>query len=312
MGSQQPRPEKSCLSQPPPPNAALDPAAETFLPLLSLPTTVNPQPPQILTQAPAVLHHSVQAQAQVHQHGEVTPQPAAHLQSPPTSRSDGDQAQPGPRNPNLQQTSENDFNTSSVRFPTTAVRQRNTNINLANAENEFQKTALDSCRSTIVQQETEIKRLKETLSIRNRRIMQLEEQIKHAGDYIASRDSAPSVDNSKINESLIEKIWSKLASHPPQVTNNNIYVNSAKVTNTSSQSKDSQTDMTGCICGDNQTSSSSASSTNLTGSSYPHQASSSAVNCDFCERTFSSATDLRLHMDQDHVTIDNVSLPQTL
>ena len=54
-------------------------------------------------------------------------------------------------------------------FPSASTRQRSTNINISNAEIEFQKTALNACRSTISQQETEIKRLKETLEIKKQK-----------------------------------------------------------------------------------------------------------------------------------------------
>ena len=74
-------------------------------------------------------------------------------------------------------------------FPPTTLRQRGSNIRLDNPEAEFQKTALDSCRSTIVQQQAEIKRLNETLDIRNKRIIQLEDQINVAANYMSSRDS---------------------------------------------------------------------------------------------------------------------------
>ena len=56
-------------------------------------------------------------------------------------------------------------------------------------EKEFLKTSLDACRSTLLQQETEIKKLKESLDIRNKRIMQLEEQIDFSATLISDRPS---------------------------------------------------------------------------------------------------------------------------
>ena len=77
---------------------------------------------------------------------------------------------------------------SRPRFPNTAARQRSSNVNVDNPELEFLKTALSSLRSTVSQQEVENKRLKETLEIRNKRIVNLEAQIGHASDLIADRD----------------------------------------------------------------------------------------------------------------------------
>ena len=75
------------------------------------------------------------------------------------------------------------------KFPSNSIRQRSSNIAATDPEREFEKTALDSCRSTIAIQETELKRLKESMDIRNKQIMQLEGQIGHATSYISSRTS---------------------------------------------------------------------------------------------------------------------------
>ena len=80
--------------------------------------------------------------------------------------------------------------TTIPRQPTHASRQRTSNIAVNNAELEFNKTALSACRSTISQQEIELRRLKENIEIRNKRIIQLEAQVSHATDFIASRDSS--------------------------------------------------------------------------------------------------------------------------
>ena len=74
------------------------------------------------------------------------------------------------------------------RFPTTATRQRSSNVNTIDAELEFHKTALNTCRSNIAQQEVELKRLKESIEIRNKRIMNLEAQVGHASDLFANRN----------------------------------------------------------------------------------------------------------------------------
>ena len=72
----------------------------------------------------------------------------------------------------------------------------------------------------------EKKRLNETLSIRIRRIMQLEEQIGHASDYVASRDTdTPNATTLKSLEAKMSQLCSKLdllkTSSP-----NNFYISS--------------------------------------------------------------------------------------
>ena len=74
-------------------------------------------------------------------------------------------------------------------FPNTMTRQRGSNLATENPELEFHKTALSACRSTIAQQEAELKRLNEALDIRNKRILQLESQLGQACDFYAQRDS---------------------------------------------------------------------------------------------------------------------------
>ena len=116
------------------------------------------------------------------------------------------------------------------KFPTTATRQRSSNVNINNAEIEFTKTALSACRSTISQQEMELRRLKETLEIRNKRITQLEAQVTHASGLISSRNTPTDISEDKLAaivvkiENLatsVEKLHS-LSSHP----SNHIVVNS--------------------------------------------------------------------------------------
>ena len=61
----------------------------------------------------------------------------------------------------------------SQRFPNNSIRQRISTIASVHPEQEFLKAALDACRSTIVQQEADIKHLKESLDIRNKKIVNL-------------------------------------------------------------------------------------------------------------------------------------------
>ena len=108
--------------------------------------------------------------------------------------------------------------TPSIRFPNYSTRQRSSNIPVDAPETEFLKTALSSCRSTIVQQESEIKRLNEGLRIRDKRIMQLEAQIGVAADTIASRAHTNDDTDAKINN-ILDKL-STMHHHPPS----NIYI----------------------------------------------------------------------------------------
>ena len=82
------------------------------------------------------------------------------------------------------------------RFPNNSIRQRTSNVPVTDPENEFLKTSLDACRSNIVQQETELKKLREGMGIRNKRIMQLEDQIGVAASYMSSRDTGMAIGNS--------------------------------------------------------------------------------------------------------------------
>ena len=90
--------------------------------------------------------------------------------------------------PDHTETSQESQTQIQPRFPSTSTRQRSSNVNLGDPELEFLKTALSACRSTISQQEAELKRLNECLNIRNKRITQLELQVGHASDYISARN----------------------------------------------------------------------------------------------------------------------------
>ena len=71
------------------------------------------------------------------------------------------------------------------KFPNNSIRQRKSNIATLDPEIEFQKATIDACRSTIAQQEAELKRLNECLDLRNKKVMQLESQVGIARSYIS-------------------------------------------------------------------------------------------------------------------------------
>ena len=77
---------------------------------------------------------------------------------------------------------------------------------VSDPQTEFNQTALDSCRSTIVQQEAELKVLRESNVVKNKKIMQLESQIGVATSYISSRDQAtPLRDTNLLNDTPATK-----------------------------------------------------------------------------------------------------------
>ena len=110
--------------------------------------------------------------------------------------------------------------TTVPRLPNSGSRQRTSNITVNNAELEFNKTALSACRSTISQQEMELRRLKENIEIRNKRINQLEAQVSHATDFIASRETSKDSDEDRLGaiadkvERLAESVGNLRVSNP--------------------------------------------------------------------------------------------------
>ena len=117
------------------------------------------------------------------------------------------------------------------RFRNTSTRQRGSNVLVNNPELEFHQTALSACRSTITQLEVEQKRLKETLDIRNKRILQLESQIGQATDFIAARDvTASPTDSISMILKRLDVIENKLNQHAAG-SPNNIVINTCKADN---------------------------------------------------------------------------------
>ena len=115
---------------------------------------------------------------------------------------------------------------NNLKFPNNSIRQRTSNIPVDDPDKEFQKTALDACRSTIIQQETEIKRMKEGLDIRNKRIMQLESQVRLAASHISSRDQNQACTDDPSSSDSLLLILGKLdslaqASSTPNISINN-------------------------------------------------------------------------------------------
>lgn len=112
----------------------------------------------------------------------------------------------------------------AIRYPCGGVRQRSSNISVKDPEFEFQKTALDSCRSKIIQQESEMKKLKEALDLRNKKVMQLEAQVNPASEFIANSDgSTPSTSLQETMLLVLSRIETLCSTHNQPV--NNISIN---------------------------------------------------------------------------------------
>ena len=213
-------------------------------------------------------------------------------------------------------------------FPTAAMRHRTTNINLDNPEAEFQKTALDSCRSTIIQQQSEIKRLGESLDIRNKRIMQLESQIGVAASYMSNRDSNTSTARMEANTDKDKSLINILNDHLALIINKfdvlidkvctkqpgvNIY----NTTSTSNKPNNSST------CKSTQTVTDNADTATEKGDEVAHLEDNEkrmvdevnigeesvlctkrnqSISCDYCEEKLLSAQKLQEHISQKHAT----------
>ena len=145
---------------------------------------------------------------------------------------------------------------AQVVFPTTSGRQRSSNITVQNPEFEFQQTALSACRSTIAQQEAELKRLKEAMVIRNRRILQLESQVGQAAETISARDSPnePAETSSSTQAILnkLDRLENRLNSFQTNSPPNNIVINACNPNHSprDSQSATTQTPPSTCACSD--------------------------------------------------------------
>ena len=100
------------------------------------------------------------------------------------------------------------ISTQPRRFPSNAIRQKSSNVAVLHPEYEFQKAAIDACRATIATQEADIKTLKESNALKNKKVMQLESQVGVATSYLASRDtsSVESIQNSDQISNLLQNL----------------------------------------------------------------------------------------------------------
>ena len=202
-----------------------------------------------------------------------------------------------------------------TKFPSNSIRQRGTNINLTDPESEFLKTSLSACRSTIVQQEAELKRLTEALSIRERRIMQLENQVKASADVIASRDVESLNDNStNIIEAKLTVLTQKIDALTLSTStgpSNNIYINSGGIaakdlSNKYTQTEDSTSTLHCKKCGkafNTEPSLQNPTMNHPTCKACSHDRP--GLPCDFCGFSCTTETDLQEHIEHNHVHLED-------
>ena len=198
-------------------------------------------------------------------------------------------------------------------FPRNNTRQRTSNINIQDAEKEFLDTAVKACRSTIVQQETELKRLKENIDIRNKRISQLENQVSEAANNIAGRDPPQHTpDRQPGLEDALRLVLSKLEQNmtsPSILINNNQNGFPVKPCQANQYSQtDANIKCEDCIV-DQQL----QSNLEVHESQQHTEASDSCVAfhpCNVCEQLFESVAALDTHM-ADHSSTPVSQLSQT-
>ena len=170
---------------------------------------------------------------------------------------------------------------SKQKYPSNAVRQKSSNICGDNPEKEFLSTALDACRSTIVQREVELKSLKEALDIRNKKILQLQSQVEFAATQhgnVSPTEDAPN------NSPLIPNKFERCV----QVLGDKIDILAAKIASTNSINIHNYgQDKTSVL--DTGSTASKASQTDY--NDFP---------CQKCKHPFITSCDLNLHAESPH------------
>ena len=212
----------------------------------------------------------------------------------------------------------------SIKFPSNSIRQRSSNVNTKDPEMEFQRTALDTCRSTIVQQETEIKRLKESLEIRNKRIMQLEGQVGHAAAHIGGRNAStnptgtsPSENSASYSRTFEDSLLlalSKLENliHTPSTPINHFNINNSTCHKSCPDSHNQTTqteDFSSKKC--DQSINENTHLENHNRSTHPSISTPSSqeerFRCQNCDEGFSSENELSKHTEIKHVSLKPTS-----
>ena len=211
------------------------------------------------------------------------------------------------------------------KFPSNAIRQKSSKIGTLDPEVEFLSTAVDACRSTIAQQEAELKRLKESLHVRDRTILQLQGQVDHAASVIGGRPDAARVADDASNENvgveniivrLISKIESlpMLNAHPVNSINIHNHGSDKTSVSSSSCSQTTQTEANVISCQNCQNKTNAARILNehtedhheavITGS---HKVLNSVddFTCPTCDKTFLSERNLNQHIEITHASVSS-------
>ena len=200
--------------------------------------------------------------------------------------------------------------TQIPKLPSNAIRQRSSNVISSDPDKEFLKTALDTCRSNIAKQETELKKLKETLEIRNKKILQLEEQIGEAASYIGRRntsDDATDGNTTQRLEDCILLLVSKLESSSNDTSSpvNNISIYSQgclNKTTTSLYSQATQTEASFACENCKQTNENPSKEKAHNEPSHKPPVSNSLFRCTSCVKFFLSEKELTSHIESKHAT----------
>ena len=99
---------------------------------------------------------------------------------------------------------------AQIKYPTNSIRQRGSNVSTLDPETQFQKATIDACRSTIIQQESEIKKLREGIDIRDKTILQLQGQVGHATTALSNRNQSSVCNDHSSNCSSINQLITQL------------------------------------------------------------------------------------------------------
>jgi uncharacterized C2H2 Zn-finger protein len=177
-------------------------------------------------------------------------------------------------------------------------------------ENDFLKTALDACRSNIVQQETELKKLNEGLDIRNKRIMQLENQIGVSASFMSNRDagvgeSTPtgySDSLSKVNDCLnllLAKLTTVTNQSATKTQSVNVYNNACHHQKPEMASKHTQTIESSSIR-DKPTDAHIETASSQTTWNNEEDHAEAVLQCTICNKTLETSAHLDSHIESVH------------
>ena len=200
------------------------------------------------------------------------------------------------------------------RFPNNSIRQRNSNVAVMSPDQEFTKAALDACRSTITQQEADIRTLKESLDIRNKKVMQLESQVGVAKSYLASsvlppvHTGNPTIEQPDCFSTNINLVIAKLNSISDKLCSKsntvNVYNSSCPHQKLQTSDKSVQTCLapnptSGPTNAVMELSTTDKDDSILVTSEEPPD-TEIILTCTLCQESFQSSSDLDSHMDRIH------------